>query len=195
MKIQNTNIITKITKSSKWIWGIIVMLAVLSSFYQFVYEKRSDIFFQITSEADILNIHKPLKDLQILFQEDNIQEKKLNLRIYTIRVENIGQIDILQNHFDQNDNWGIKVEDARIIETRFVDSNTEYIKNNLSLQIHEDNIVKLNKIIFDRDSYFIIEILVLHDINNPPHLYQIGKIAGVQKNNLKISTVEKKSPF
>ena len=186
----------KIKKWSKWIWGIIGVFAVLSALYfQFFYEKQPSIFSQIISEVNVLDIHEPLQDLQILFQGDDIQEKKLNLRIYTVRIENTGGIDILQNYFDQSDNWGIKVENARIIETRFVNSNSEYIKNNLLPQIQEGNIVKFNKIIFDQKDYFTIELLVLHDKNNPPYLYQIGKIAGIQEDNFKISTLEKKESF
>ena len=189
-------ILDKIKKWSKWIWGFILVFVALSTiYYQFIYEKQPDIFSQIISKINVLDIHEPLKDLQILFQGDNIQEKNLNLRIFTIRIENTGEIDILQNHFDQSDNWGIKVENARIIETRLVSSNSEYIKNNLSPQIQEDNIVKFNKIIFDQNDYFTIELLVLHDKNNPPRLYQTGKIAGIQENNFEISAIEKKEPF
>ena len=192
-------ILERIKKLGKRFWSIVGIFALLSGlflgYYQFFYEKRPSIFTQIISEVNVLDIHEPLQDLQILFQGNDIQEKKLNLRIYTVRMENTGGIDILQSHFDQNDNWGIKVENARIIETRFVNSNSDYIRNNLLPQIHEDNTVKFNKIIFDRNDYFTIELLVLHDKNNPPRLYQIGKIAGIQENNFEIFALEKKEPF
>jgi len=192
-------ILERIKKLGKRFWSIVGIFALLSGlflgYYQFFYEKRPSIFTQIISEVNVLDIHEPLQDLQILFQGNDIQEKKLNLRIYTVRMENTGGIDILQSHFDQNDNWGIKVENARIIETRFVNSNSDYIRNNLLPQIHEDNTVKFNKIIFDQNDYFTIELLVLHDKNNPPRLYQIGKIAGIQENNFEIFAIEKKEPF
>ena len=185
-------------KFGKWFWGVVVALAFLSSFlayYQFFYENRPSISAQIISEVNILDIHKPLKDLQILFQGDNIQEKNLNLRIYTVKIENTGKVNILQNYFDQNDNWGIRVENARIIETRLVGSNSDYINKNLSPQIQEDGVVNFNKIIFDQKDFFTVELLVLHDRNTPPHLYRVGKVAGIQENNFEILVIEHKEFF
>lgn len=186
----------KIKKLLFGFWGAIVVFAVLSGlYYQFIYERKPIIFYQIISEVNALDINQPLKDLQILFQGDDIQEKNLNLRIYNIKVENTSRVDILQSHFDENDNWGIKVENARIIETRLVSSNSDYMGKNLSPRREKDDIIKFNKIIFDQGNYFIIEISVLHDKNNPPILHKIGKISGIQEDNSEISMIEQREPF
>lgn len=172
---------------------ILAALGILVAIYFGVLQqKKARIFYQIINEVDVLDVHEPLEDLQILFQENDIQEKNLNLKIYTIKIENVGRVDILQDHFDQNDIWGIRLENVQIIKTKLMSSNSKYVKENLGPKIQEENIIKFNKIIFDRDNYFTIEILVLHNKDDIPHFYQIGKIAGIQEKNLEISTLEKK---
>lgn len=181
---------------SKIISAVIIigaLLAIWAAYDQFF--KKPNILSQIINEINVLDVHKSLKDLQIIFQGDNIQEKNLNLRIYRIEIENNGGTNIIQNDFDQNDSWGIKVEKGRIIEARLVDSNSEYINKNLSPQIQDSDIVKFNKIIFDKGDFFTIELLVLHDKDTPPVLYRIGKIAGIQDSESKISAIKYDEPF
>ena len=184
-------------KCSSWAWKAIaafgVILGILGVYHQIF--NPPNIFAQITSEINVLDVHEPLRDLQILFQGDNIQEKKLNLRIYRVKIENNGGTNITQNDFDQSDNWGIRIEKGRIIEVRLVDSNSKYIDKGLFPQIQDNNIVKFNKIIFDKGSSFIVELLVLHDKDIPPVLYRTGKIAGVQESESKILALEHSEPF
>lgn len=187
-----------VKKWSWWTWSVIIigiLIGISASFYYDQFFKQPSLFSQITSEINVLDVHESLRDLQITFQGDNIQEKSLNLRIYRVKIDNNGGTNITQNDFDQNDNWGIRVEKGRIIETRLIDSNSKYVNANLSPHIQDNNLVKFNKIIFDKGDFFIIELLVLHDKDTPPVLYQIGKIAGIQENEYKILSVEHSESF
>lgn len=187
----------KLKKWGKVAWAIIgvfvVLLAVWSAYDQ--YYKKPNLSSQIVSEINVLDINEPLKDLQILFQGDNIQEKNLNLRIYRVKIENIGGTNIIQNDFDQNDSWGIQINQGRFIETRLIDSNSDYVRTDLIPMIQNDGVIKFNKVIFDKGNYFTVELLVLHDKSTPPTLYRIGKVAGIKENKSEILAVESAEPF
>lgn len=184
-------------KWGSWTWKAVVVIGVILGIwagYDQIFKKTS-VFSQVISETNVLDINEPLKDLQINFQGENIQEKKLNLKIYRIKIENTGGTNITQNDFDQGGSWGIKIAGGRIIETRIIDSNSEYVKKDLSPSIQSSDFVSFNKIIFDKGEFFIVELLVLHDKDAPPVLYRTGKIAGIQDNEVKILAPEHNEPF
>jgi hypothetical protein len=174
-----------IKKNLAWIIGIIgVSLTIffgIFGLYSFFHERKPNISVEITNETNVLDVRKPIKALSITFQGEDIQEKALNLRIYRIRIENVGAIDILQNHYDKDDIWGLKIEGGKIIEVRLVDSNSEYLNENLNPQLFDPDTIKFNKIIFERERFFTIEMLVLHSKKKPPRIISLGKIAGIDK--------------
>jgi len=145
------------------------------------HERKPDISFEITNEANVLDVHKPLEDLAISFQGEDIQEKKLNLRILTIHIENSGRTDILQNHYDVDDVWGFQVQNGKIIEVRLMGSNSDYVKSKLNSQLLKENRVEFTKLIFERGKFFTLEILVLHKKDKLPEIIPLGKIAGIDK--------------
>jgi hypothetical protein len=128
----------------------------------------------------VLDVHEPLSDLTISFQGEDIQEKNLNLRIITVRIENSGNVNILQSHYDINDIWGIQVKNGEIIRVNLIDSNSEYLKSNLKLGFSNETI-EFTKTIFEKGKYFTIEILVFHKKDKSPEMFPIGKIAGIEK--------------
>lgn len=144
-------------------------------------ESRSEITFEIINEVNVLDVHESLTDLIIYFQGEDVQEKNLNLRIMTIRIENKGNVDILQNHYDINDIWGFQLKNGEIIKLKLIDSNSDYIKLNLNPVIHNNQTIKFSKIIFEKEKYFTMEILVLHKKNESPEIIPTGKIATIDK--------------
>ena len=154
---------------------IIALISVAFAIYSWVYGRQPNISFEITNEANVLDVHKPLKDLNISFQGEDIQEKNLNLRILTIRIENTGRENILQNHYDLHDIWGFQVMDGKIIEIRLMDTNSEYLKENLSPRLLKEDTVQFIKTIFEKGKFFTLEALILHtrDIGNAK-LYKLN---------------------
>lgn len=181
-------------KTKKKIWtlinwsllGVIIAL-IFGSFTVYVEmrEKKPMVIYEVVSESNVLDIHKPIKDLSISFRGENIQQLRQNLRIFTINVKNTGNKNIVQNDYDLHIPWGLNFKNAKLIEQpKIIDSNSEYIKDNLKPQILMNNIVEFSKIIFEHGKYFIIEIQVLHPINKNPEFAPIGKIAGVEKQQI-----------
>jgi hypothetical protein len=166
-------------------WGLIGTILGLAfgivGIYSYFYKNKPNVSFEIISEANVLDIHKPLKDLNIVFQGEDIQERNLNLRIFTIRIENSGNVDILQNYYDSDDIWGFEVEKGKIIEVRCVNSNSEYLNLNLNPKLYKEDTVQFTKLIFEKGKFFTIEILVLHIKDKLPTIIPIGKIAGIDR--------------
>jgi hypothetical protein len=173
---------SNIEKKLPWSFLGVLLALIFGAYavYTTVAEKTPEIEYQLSNSANIFDLHKPLKDLKIFFMGEDIQEKKQNLRIYTIRVSNVGKIDILESYYDSKQPWGIKFLNGEIVEIpRIVDSNTDYLTNNIKPNIKEKNIVNIDKIIFEHGKYFTIEVLVLHDKDSIPELEILGKIAGI----------------
>jgi len=171
--------------------------ASLLAYYGLFYEKKPEIRFEITSEVNVLDIHKPLGDLVILFQGEDVQKKRLNLRIYNLRLENTGGTDIRQGDFDQQLIWGFRVQGGKIVdEPRWLESNYDYLKGQLNPRKIDDSTVEFRKTIFERDKYFKIEFLVLHGKDTKPSIAPLGKIAGIDHIRVVTTTTKKESlPF
>ena len=163
--------------------GIIftIIFGGLTLYYRF-YTPQPEISYTILSDSNVVDLHKPLKDLKILFQDEDIQKNNMNLKIYSLKISNSGKKNILETHYASDGNWGIKIADGRIIESRLVESNSDYLKSNLNPKIVDDKTINFKKVIFDKNDYFTLEVLVLHPRDSDINLIPFGKISGISKN-------------
>jgi len=143
-------------------------------------ERTPSLKYEITSEANVFDLHKSLESLDIIFQGNNIRQAKQNLRIITLTVRNDGRTTILQNHFDSTEDWGFKIGSAELVDApRIVDSNSDYLREKLHPSLVHINTVVFQKVIFERGKYISLELLLLHSAETPPTIQPIGKIAGI----------------
>jgi len=158
-----------------------IIFFIITIYYVF-YTPQPKITYTILSDSNIVDLHKPLEDLRILFQNEDIQKNNLNLKIYTLKISNPGTKNILETHYASNENWGIKITDGRIIESRLVESNSDYLKRNLNPKIVDNKTINFEKVILDSNNYFTLELLVLHPKDSDINLIPFGKISGISKN-------------
>ena len=149
-----------------------------------IFGREPGITFEIVSEADVLDLYRPVDDLDIEFQGKDLQEQNLNLRIITLNVQNSGGTHIRINDYDDND-WGIQFQDSDVIEARRIEASAEYLASDLSLTPSRPGFVGLPKTIFDQGDSYTIEVLLLHPERLEPILRPIGKIAGVEGVQIK----------
>ena len=71
--------------------------------YLALQQPEPEVALETIGETNVLDLRRPLQDLNIVFRGQNVQEQNLNLRILTISVANIGDVDILPSHYDQDD--------------------------------------------------------------------------------------------
>jgi hypothetical protein len=123
--------------------SIVTILSLFFGFYTYFHERKPNLLFEIISESNVLDLHKPLENLTIYLNNENINKKNLNLRILTLQVSNNGELDILQPQYDQNVKWGININNGKIINSvRILNSNSEYLKANISPTIVNDNFIE-----------------------------------------------------
>jgi len=137
--------------------------------------------YEIVSETDVLDVRTPVEDLQITFQNEDIQGEKLNLRIYAMRVINNGEVDILQTQFDQDQTWGLQVIGGRVIEARPIEASSSYLNEKSNPQVFSENIVQFDQAIVEKGQFFAFNMLVVHSKDVTPKIVALGKIAGIDE--------------
>jgi hypothetical protein len=180
-----TQIKQKLRIDERFSWSFVgVILAILFglfSLYSVFHENRPRLVFEIESQSDVFDLHRPLRDLSLSFRGQDVQQQNLNVRILTVRLWNKGGVDILQSHYDQQEPWGIRVEPGQVIEVRVGSNNSQYLASHIEPKITADNTVMFNKVIFERDKFVTLELLVLHHKDSPPRIGSFGKIAGLNE--------------
>lgn len=162
---------------------LITLISVAITIFIYYYGQEASISSEIVTSSNVIDVHKPIKNLEIIFQGKNIQKEDFNLKIIAIRLENNGRINILPSYYDPAEMWGIKISGGQPIEVRITKSSSEYINNHINPAITTQHFIKLNKIIFDAGQYFIVEALVIHKKGDVPKVELIGKIAGIDRIN------------
>lgn len=141
----------------------------------------ASVTYEILETIDVLDVRTPLQGLNITFQGADLEQENLNLRIYAMRIRNTGDVDVLQNHFDDKIPWGLKIDNGKVIEARLTGASTEYLEDRSSLQIVNEDFVQFEKLIFENNHFFTFTILVLHTKGLSPNLIPTGKIAGIDR--------------
>ena len=137
--------------------------------------------YEILREIDVLDVRTPVEDLQITFRDQDIQAENLNLRIYAMRVVNNGEVDILQTQYDQDQVWGLRVIDGRVIEARLIEASSSYLSAKANPQVIGEDIVEFDKAIVEKGQFFAFNMLVVHAKEVTPEIIPLGKIAGIDE--------------
>lgn len=172
--------------------GVLLAL-IFGSFSVYTYiADNPSVTFDIISDSNVLDVHESLTGLNIYYQGEDIQQTNQNLRIITLKVENTGNVDILQNFYDNNVKWGFQIDNGHIIEAKLVGSNSNYLESNLNIKVI-NNSVEFSKPIFEKNKFFIVTVLILHNKDEGPLLNPTGKIAGIENIGVKTSYIERES--
>jgi hypothetical protein len=177
------------------VWSFIIIMSVLFGFYAYFHEKKPDMQFTVLSDPNVFDRYRSVNDLEVFFQRKNVEEENLNLKVYTLRVENNGEADILKNYYDDNLPWGFSIDSGEIVsDPRIVRNNSQYLDENLKPSV-KDGRVTFQKVIFERGKYIILEFLVLHKKTENPSIKPFGKIAGVDNFPVLMDLEQEKRPF
>ncbi len=167
------------------LWATIASIVVTTISVGITYwaqgEPEARVNFETISDTNVFDLHRPLKDLSIIFRGHDVQEQNLNLRIVIVNVTNTGEQDILPIHYDPEDGWGMQFSDGEVIESRLVDSNSAYLRSKIVPQVTNENVVSFPKVIFETGSSFAVEVLLLHPKDISPYISPVGKIAGINE--------------
>jgi len=167
------------------VWGIVGLLVTAAAFLYALYlgqrVEKPKITYTITSEYNVVDIHKAMPDLVVLYKGNDIQKSNQYLKIVRLQIQNVGETDIRPNDFDAGLPWGIVVQNAQMISDTIPisDCSTPYLKENLFPRRAGSDTIVINKVILERGRSFTIELSMIHERQSKPQLRVIGKIVGI----------------
>lgn len=170
---------------NKFAWSFLGFLmamffGAITLYLGFYKEIKPDLNFVITADSSVLDVKENLGDLDIIYENESLSEKRQDLRVITFRVVNQGNAPILSNYYDSNDPVGFEVIDGKLAdEPTLLDASNDYLKEKLLTKASPDNKVMFSNVILEPSEYFELKILVLHDLGKKPHIKAFGKIATV----------------
>lgn len=175
--------------ASRTVITILSIIGTLIGIYAFFENKEVKLQYEITANTNVLDFNAEISKLEVTYDSTNLKKTDKNLRLLTIKVINVGDRDILKEHFDENDLVGILIKNGKLIEKpQLIESSSKYLNRNFKLKSNLNEII-FPKIILESNEYIILKILVLHKNKLMPKIYSRGKIAG-QKNIMVLNTID-----
>lgn len=167
----------------KWMLGLIAVIGFVVTIYLGFVKKTSPIFeYDILSETDFFNNSESASYIKIFIDSTDVQENHLNISTYRIQISNKGNDNISYYDYDTG-LFGLKIVDGTLLESPvLLESSTDYIRAKFSNDsIIKTSFINIPKLAIDVDDYFIIKLVILHEVDVAPNFIPIGKISG-QKN-------------
>lgn len=175
---------------SKTFLTVIGLIGTAVTIYAFFQEHKAEIRYEIISNTNVLDFNADINKLEVYYDSTNLKQTQENLIIYTVRIINKGDKDILKSHFDENDPLGIRLTSGKIIEKpQVINASSNYIKKNLKIVAYSKQEINFSQIILEPNEFYTIKLLILHKIGQSPRVNSIGKIAG-QKEILVVNPID-----
>lgn len=184
-------------KFANWIgWSSLGALMGIIALFLTIDFKKTDVRIFILSDTNLVDIKSPLNDLQILYNGKDLIKEHLNLHLYRIQVQNTGNTILLKDDFDNNDLWGIHVSAGNIVKIGEADSDSSYIRKNLTIRTPDQMTLLFTPIIFEPGDSFILDFFVLLNTSSETSLLtSVGKIAGIKRIPVTTLNLNRRSVF
>ena len=179
--------------------SIIGLIAAIIAIYTFFFQDKSnELDFEIITNTNVLDINADITKLDITYDGTSLKANNENLRLYNIRIKNIGKESILKTFYDDNDPLGLIVKNGRFVEKpELISTSNDYLKENLKITSDSTGKIKFNNVILEPNEFFTIKLLVLHPIHVNPEIIPKGKIAGIKYLTLisQLQQIKEDKPF
>jgi hypothetical protein len=159
------------------------LVAAIITIYTFYFQKSvTRINYEIVTNSNVFDINTNISKLDILYDSTSLKQKNENLRVISIRIKNVGNVNILKTFYDSNSPLGLKILNGYLVETpELVETSNDYLKDNLSIYRDSSNCILFSSVILEQEEFFEIKFLVLHKTDETPEILPIGKIAGIKE--------------
>jgi hypothetical protein len=178
--------------ASRTVLALFGLLGTGITIYAFLQEKKVDLRYEVIANTNVLDFNADISKLEVLYDSTNLKQTKENLRIYTVKVINNGDQNIINEFYDSNEPLGIRLNTGKIIEKpQIIETSNDYIKRNLKVTDYQKDRISFSQVIIESGEYFIVKLLVLHNKETTPNIVSFGKIAG-QKNINVVNAIDVK---
>lgn len=175
------NIINKLFDNiaSKTVITLLGLAAAGITIYAFLIDKKVELRYEIVANTNVLDFNADIGNLRVTYDSTNLKETNENLRIYTIKVVNNGEKDILKEYYDENDPLGLAINSGRIIERpEIIQTSSDYLNRNVKIENYTTEKISFSQVILESSEFYIIKLLVIHKTDVIPEINSFGKIAG-----------------
>lgn len=149
----------------------------ISIYTGFVKETAPSLEFEILSNEPVLDVREKLPDLEVRYQSQDIASSGKTLSVLIVRVANRGSADLLSAFYDSRDPIEINIDSGTLVRAEISETSNEYLRSAAGMSRNGSS-VTLSPVILERDEWFIVKMLVLHQIDQQPAVEAAGKIAG-----------------
>jgi hypothetical protein len=178
------NLINKLLDNlaSRTVITLLGIIAASVTIYAFLQEKKVDLRYEIIANTNVLDFNAEISKLEVTYDSTNLKQTKENLRIYTVKIVNNGDQNILKEFYDDNDPIGLKMSSGKIIEKpEIIQTSNEYLTRNVKIINYDYEKINFSQVILETGEFFIIKLLVLHKKDTIPNIISFGKVAGQTK--------------
>lgn len=175
--------ITKLDRNFGWSFLGFVLAAIfglLSLYTEFWKEASPRLEFELLSNAPVLDVREKLPDLEVLYQSQDIAKSGKTLSVLLVRAVNRGSADILSSYYDSKAPVGLDIKGGALIRADLSDSSNAYLRTAARVTAKE-SIITFEPVILERDEWFLVKALVLHNVGSQPIVAAHGKVAGQRK--------------
>jgi len=171
--------------ASRTLLTILFVVAAFITIFAFLKDKEVDLCYEIISNTNVLDFNADISKLEVIYDSTNLKQTQENLRIYTVRIVNNGNKDILKEYYDKNDPIGIKLSSGKIIEKpELIQTSSDYLNRNVIVIDYQKDKITFSQVILEAGEFFTIKLLVLHKQDTIPNLLSFGKVAGQKEINV-----------
>ena len=146
----------------------------------FFYIKKPRIRFEILSSTNVVDVQEKVSALKIIYQKEDILKEGKLIRIYSVRLRNVGSIDINKSYYDSRDPIGLDIKNGDIIDTvEITEASSDYLKKKIGpLHINSNSIIFTDPLM-NSDDFITFKVLVLHAKDSVPKLLSKGTVSGI----------------
>jgi hypothetical protein len=178
--------------ASRTVITLLGLAATGITIYAFLIEKSVELRYEIVANTNVLDFNADIGNLRVTYDSTNLKETNENLRIYTIKVINNGEKDILKEFYDDNDPLGLSINSGRIIERpEIIQTSSDYLNRNSKIQSYQFDKISFSQVILESGEFYVIKLLVIHKTDKIPEIKSFGKIAG-QKSISLVNSIDVK---
>ncbi len=178
-------------------WSFLGVILTVGFFYWSDYRNRFDFQIILDDEVDLVEVRERIADLEIKYKGEDILNVPKALKVVRITLRNLGQT-VLQNQYDQLEPFGLRFENASVLDATVLESNAEYLKLHLLQErgradaaasrirpSSDPTILRLEKLIFEKGKFATLKVFLLQTKKEPVKVSALGKIANVEHLDVK----------
>lgn len=199
-------------------WSFLGVVLTVAFFYMTEYRNPYDFRVYIDDDINLVEVRERIPSLEILYNGEDILQSGREIRLLQVTLRNEGKT-IIQQDYDQQSPFGLRIPDAIILNAEVRDSNSDYLKekilrpglartetvssvstNGVATIPTGDARLPMDKLIFEKGKFVTLKMFVLRPKGaSETKVAVLGKIANidriaVEKRGPRRSNLEEPSP-